>query len=282
MPGSSWPKISIVTPSYNQAQFLEETILSVLNQGYPNLEYIIIDGGSTDGSVDIIRGYEGRLADWVSERDQGQTHAIQKGFDRSTGEILGWLNSDDTYQPGALLAVGEAFARHPEAGVVYGNANLIDASGKFMRELRSVKYHPLALPVAMNIHQASTFWRRSLFDRVGKLNMEYQFGGMDYELFFRFVKANAGFFFVRKALANYRQHEASKCVAETARVRELSHRALRKEFPILSLPVVFDVYRLAFRCRQLFWWLMQGDGDYVLAGLKRRLLPWTRSRQRGS
>ena len=271
MPGGSWPQISIVTPSYNQAEFLEETIVSVLSQDYPNLEYIIIDGGSTDGSVDIIRKYENRLAYWVSERDQGQTHAIQKGFDRSTGEVLGWLNSDDTYQPGALLAVGAAFAHQPEAGVVYGNANLIDANGRFMRELRSVKYHPLALSVAMNIHQASTFWRRSLFDGVGGMNMEYQFGGMDYELFLRFAKAKAHFVFIRRTLSNFRQHPTSKCVAHTDLVDAYGMRALRQEYPLLSLPVVFEAYRLAFRCRQLFWWLMQGDADYVLAGLRRRI-----------
>jgi GT2 family glycosyltransferase len=109
------PKISIVTPSFNQGKFLEKTILSVLEQGYPNLEYIIIDGGSTDNSVEIIRKYENRLAYWVSEPDCGQSNAINKGFERATGEILGWLNSDDWYHPGALKAVAEVFRVHPNA-----------------------------------------------------------------------------------------------------------------------------------------------------------------------
>lgn len=268
---SDVPLISVVTPSYNQAKFLEETILSVLEQDYPNLEYMVIDGGSTDGSVDIIRKYADRLAYWVSEPDRGQTHAIQKGFDRSAGEILAWLNSDDTYEPGALSAVAEIFRREPQTDVVYGNANLIDHDSRFLREIRCVPYHPLALPVALNMHQASTFWRRSLFERVGGLNQEHQYGGMDADLFFRFARAGAKFAFLRRTLSNYRQHAEAKCVATPDRVGAETWEALRVHSPILTLPVIFDVYRLVFRTRQLFWWMVQGDLDYILAGAKRRL-----------
>jgi glycosyltransferase involved in cell wall biosynthesis len=119
---SELPKISIVTPSFNQGRFIEKTILSVIEQDYPNLEYIIIDGGSTDESVEIIKKYEKHLAYWVSEPDRGQSHAINKGFERATGEIFGWLNSDDWYHPGALKALAEAFAANPEAGVSRVNA----------------------------------------------------------------------------------------------------------------------------------------------------------------
>jgi glycosyltransferase involved in cell wall biosynthesis len=123
---TSWPRISIVTPSYNQAQFIEETIRSVLMQGYPNLEYIIVDGGSTDGSVDIIRKYEDWLTHWVSEPDRGQAEAINKGWEHSTGHILAWLNSDDVYRPGALSRVAEAFQCHLDAVVVVGACAITD------------------------------------------------------------------------------------------------------------------------------------------------------------
>src|SRR5688572_24844846 len=106
--GQPWPKITIVTPSYNQGQFLEETIRSVLLQGYPNLEYIIMDGGSTDGSVDIIRKYEPYIAYWVSTTDRGQSHAINKGFSLATGHLMGWLNSDDVYAPNALMSIAQS------------------------------------------------------------------------------------------------------------------------------------------------------------------------------
>jgi glycosyltransferase involved in cell wall biosynthesis len=124
------PRITIVTPSFNQAAFIEETILSVLSQEYPSLEYIVMDGGSTDGSVEFIRKYEGKLAYWQSGKDKGQSDAISNGFARATGEILGWLNSDDTLAQGTLRRVGEFFAAHPDVDITYGNMYLIDPSGR--------------------------------------------------------------------------------------------------------------------------------------------------------
>src|SRR5437867_5556810 len=123
------PLVSIVTPSFNQAAFLEQTILSVLNQDYPKIEYIVMDGGSSDGSVDIIRRYEERLASWTSQRDNGQTDAIRRGFDRATGTIFAWLNSDDLLAPSAVRIAVDAFRRFPDAGVVYGDRLHIDAKG---------------------------------------------------------------------------------------------------------------------------------------------------------
>src|SRR5688572_17831514 len=124
------PLVSIITPSFNQARFLEETIQSVLSQDYANIEYLIVDGGSTDGSLEIIKRYAGRLAWWVSEKDQGQTDAINKGFARAQRKILAWLNSDDTYLPHAVSEAAAYLLSNPEAGMVYGDANLIDEAGR--------------------------------------------------------------------------------------------------------------------------------------------------------
>src|SRR5213596_338381 len=136
---SSPPSISIVTPSYNQAKFLEATIRSVLDQGYPNLEYIVMDGGSTDGSLEIIRRYEKHLAGWVSEKDGGAADAIAKGFSRATGTILAYLNSDDLYLPGSLHAIGEAM-RDPAVDVAYGNTYWIDSGGAILGERRQTPF----------------------------------------------------------------------------------------------------------------------------------------------
>ena len=126
--GAEWPRISIVTPSYNQGAFLEETIRSVLLQGYPNLEYIVMDGGSTDGSVEVLRSFGDRVQ-WVSQNDGGQSDAINQGFARLGGDVLGWLNSDDTFAPGAFRTVMEFMAAHPDVALVYGDADFIDARG---------------------------------------------------------------------------------------------------------------------------------------------------------
>lgn len=130
--GSPWPRVTIVTPSYNQGRFIEETIRSVLLQGYPNLEYIIMDGGSTDNSVEVIRKYEPWLAHWVSEKDRGQSHAINKGFARATGEVFGWLNSDDYFVPGALHTLMRLRSKAPQAPVWAGGWTEVEIDGRLI------------------------------------------------------------------------------------------------------------------------------------------------------
>lgn len=124
------PLVSIVTPSYNQARYLETTLRSVLDQNYPAIEYLVADGGSTDGSVEVLQRYTDRLAWWVSEPDRGQTDALNKGFARARGEILAWLNSDDTYEPGAIAAAVAYLTAHPEIGMVYADTHFIDENGR--------------------------------------------------------------------------------------------------------------------------------------------------------
>ncbi len=201
--GQPWPPISVVTPSLNQGKFIEETIRSVLLQGYPDLEYIIIDGGSTDGSVEIIKKYEPWLTSWVSERDRGQSHAINKGWRRSCGEILAWLNSDDTYNPGALRCAAEALQHNPAAGMVYSDMNYIDASSKVTYRLRSEPYEFHRLLLDNYVTQSTVFVRRRVLDEVGLLNETLHLI-MDQELWLRIGRRNAIIYLPGVVLANLR------------------------------------------------------------------------------
>jgi len=203
------PRISIVTTSFNQALFLEETIQSVLSQGYPDLEYIVMDGGSTDGSVDIIRKYADRIAHWKSAKDEGQADAIRSGFARATGGILGWLNSDDTLARGTLSKVGEYFAAHPDIDLVYGDLNLVDAEGKRLYTARPLLRLEILVYENAFVPQQGMFWRRSLYERVGGLDPSLSFA-MDFDLVVRFLLAGARVRKLPAILANYRWHPAAK------------------------------------------------------------------------
>jgi len=203
------PLVSIVTPSYNQAHFLETTIRSVLDQDYPNIEYIIIDGSSTDGSREIIERYSSRLAWWVSERDEGQTDAINKGFASARGEILAWLNSDDTYQPHAIAEAVAFLQTHPELGMVYGDANLIDEAGQVIGKFpaRQTDYRRLKRGY-VHIPQQASFFRASLWRQVGPLDPTFYFA-MDYDLWVRLARL-APLQYTPRLWANFRLHAAGK------------------------------------------------------------------------
>jgi glycosyltransferase involved in cell wall biosynthesis len=188
--GQPWPRITVITPSFNQAQFLEQTIRSVLFQGYPNLEYIVIDGGSTDESVEIIKKYESHLAYWVSEPDRGQSHAINKGFARATGEVMCWLNSDDFYLPGTLRAVGVSLATGSGAFAVVGHCLQVYADGRpphrGVGRFESLE-RLLQFWKGYQMHQSSIFWRREVFEKVGLLD-ESQHYIMDFDYWVRMAR----------------------------------------------------------------------------------------------
>jgi glycosyltransferase involved in cell wall biosynthesis len=205
------PRISIVTPSYNQGSFIEETIRSVLDQGYPDLEHIIVDGGSTDQTVEVIRKYEKDLAYWVSEKDRGQAHAINKGFQRATGDILGWLNSDDRLEPGALLAVAEHSRRFPKAGAFVGHGRIVDTSGKetFTNKPGDLSYDGLCRWLeGGNFMQPSCFFRRETFLAAGPLD-ESIYMAFDLDLWLRLAKV-ADFQPVDKLLSTAVSHGEAK------------------------------------------------------------------------
>ena len=207
----SLPLVSIVTPSYNQAEYLEETILSVLGQAYPRIEYLIMDGGSTDGSQEIIQKYEQRIAGWVSQKDRGQTDAINKGFARARGEILAWLNSDDVFLPGAVARAVDFLTAHPEIGMVYGDAHYIDTGGRVIGKFPAAQTDLKKLRRGyVHIPQQASFFRKTLWDQVGPLDPDFYFA-MDYDLWVR-LAALAPLRYVPEVWASFRLHADAKTI----------------------------------------------------------------------
>ena len=183
---SSLPKLTIITPSYNQAEFLERTILSVLNQNYPNLEYIIIDGGSTDASVDVIKKYEKYLTYWISEKDRGQVHAINKALERATGEYIGFQNSDDVYFPGTFKRFGEAASKRQD-DILYGDLFMISTDDEVTEILKTTSYNfDYQILEGMQIHNQSLFFKKALVDKYGPFDESYRFA-FDYEFITRYT-----------------------------------------------------------------------------------------------
>ena len=212
----TWPLVSIITPSFNQARYLESTIRSVLDQDYPAIEYIIVDGGSTDGSLEIIQRFSDRLAWWVSEKDRGQTDAINKGFVRVKGEILAWLNSDDTYQPHAIKEAVNFLRERSEVGLVYGDANFIDENGRVIGRFPAAQTDYRRLRQGyVHIPQQASFWRADLWRKVGPLDPSFYFA-MDYDLWVR-LAALAPVQYTPRLWANFRLHSQGKTIAADER-----------------------------------------------------------------
>lgn len=263
------PRITVVTPSYQQAAFLEQCILSVLRQGYPDLEYFVQDGGSTDGSVDIIRRYESRLSGWVSEKDGGQAEAIAQGFARATGEILVWLNSDDVFCPGALLAVGRHFAGHPDCECLNGGGYFIDEAGRYFRYHKLSFTRGVAAPFARfkwlgahSIHQPSTFYRRSAYEAVGGVDRSLRFV-MDRDLATR-MAARRPLCAIPAMLSGSRVHGATK--SETLQdVSAEESEMLMERYGARSAPrwlqaLAYWRWRVPGQLQKLGWALRRGLG----------------------
>ena len=208
-------KISVVTPSYNQAAFIEEALRSVKNQNYPDVEHLVADGVSTDGSVEILGRYsrrsEYRHLSWVSEPDQGQGDALNKGFRMATGDIIGWLNSDDRYRPGCFQAVIDAFEKNPDVDVLYGDYIWISESGGIMQIRREIEFSRFILSYhrALYIPSTTTFFRRCIFDAGNFIDAQYHYA-MDYEYFLRLADKGYRFKHIPSLLADFRWHPNSK------------------------------------------------------------------------
>jgi glycosyltransferase involved in cell wall biosynthesis len=213
-----WPKISVITPSYNQGQFIEETIKSVIEQNYPNLEYIIIDGGSTDNSVSIIKKYAKKypkIIRWVSEKDRGQSDAINKGLRMSTGEILCYLNSDDCFTKKTLFKVAEFFRKNPHAEWLTGDYKIVNDKGKEMhssiglyKKLWRKFPYKFTLLLTNYINQPSTFWKRKVYEKVGEFEVKYRYN-MDFDYWIRIFNAGFRLYVLEEKLSEFRIHRGS-------------------------------------------------------------------------
>lgn len=206
--------ISVITPSYNQARFLEQTIRSVLEQEAVSVEYFVMDGGSTDSSVEVIRRYAGRLAGWVSEKDRGQAEAINKGMRQAGGEIVAWLNSDDFYLPGAVQSALNAFRENPQAGLVYGDVLSVDADGRVFNLQQFKQCDLLDLMSFSIISQPAVFMRRSVLEQAGLLDESYHCL-LDHHLWLRMARL-APLVYLPKPLAAARYHPEAKNLARPA------------------------------------------------------------------
>jgi glycosyltransferase involved in cell wall biosynthesis len=254
------PKISIVTPSFQQGGYIERTINSVLDQKYPNLEYFVQDGGSKDDTVAVLKRYEGELSGWVSEKDSGQSQAINLGFAHTTGDIMAWLNSDDLLLPGALAIVIDYFNKHPEVDVVYGNRLLIDENDMEIGRWILPGHDGEVLSWADYVPQETMFWRRSIWNKVGgQIDESFRFA-MDWDLLVRFREAGAQFAHIPVFLGAFRIHEQQKTSAaiseigyqEMNRIRErllgrvpAKEEVRKKVMPFMLKHIVVDIaYRI--------------------------------------
>jgi glycosyltransferase involved in cell wall biosynthesis len=264
------PKISVVMPSFNQARFIERSLLSVLDQHYPNLELIVIDGGSSDGTVDIIRKYESRLAYWISEPDKGQSDALNRGFARASGEIYGWLNSDDLYMPMALHRVAEALLRNSGKSIVYGDWLTIDANDRvfehefaFDFNLNQFKYE------GFHINAQAAFWRRDVHRRFGGFDPDLH-RTMDYQMLLAFGinEGETAFLRIPEALGCFRRHEDQKTQGFGAQVAD-EHRRLAERYGYADKYAAKGAARRStYRLRRAWWYLRRGGLGYVLKKLR--------------
>ena len=229
--------VSIVTPSFNQAPFLEQTLRSVLDQNYPSLEYIVVDGASTDGSVDIIKKYSDRLAWWVSEKDSGQGEAINKGLARAKGDIIAWLNSDDYYLPNAVSSAVKIFEQNPDVGLVYGDMFAVDQNGETTNVLRYKQLSLEDLLCFQIIGQPAVFFRRGVYEKVGGLDTTFHFM-LDHHLWIR-IAQQGKILHVSQIWAAARYHPQAKNRLQPVEFGREAYRILdwMKSEPNLMQPV---------------------------------------------
>ena len=264
------PKISIVMPSYNQVKFIERSILSVLNQDYPNIELIIIDGESKDGTTEIIQKYETYIAYWVSEQDEGQSDALNKGFKLCSGEIFGWLNSDDIYLPNAFTSAVQAFDKNPRKKIVFGDFLSIDREGcvldynhAFDFNLNQFKYE------GFHLNAQSMFWRDSVHKSFSGFDINLK-NTMDYQMIIEFGinEGQKSFFRIPQALGGFRRYDGQKTGGYPSRARN-EHRIIAIRYKYSDkYKLIGKLKRLYFRFRRAWWYTKRGGLSNLFYRLK--------------
>ena len=261
---STFPKISVITPSYNQAEYLERTILSVLNQNYPNLEYIIMDGGSTDGSVEIIKKYEKYLSHWTSEKDKGQTDAINKGLKMATGKFLCFQNSDDVFAKGAFESFYQCLERHPKADIIFGNLLFVDEHDLTFEYMKSVPFKiKNQILEGIQIHNQSFFFKKSICEEMGYFDESYNFA-FDYEIMARWgLNPKLEIKLCNDIWGGFRVHSSAKSstISEVG-VRE--HEVIKTKYqPKIKLNFSEKIEKAIIRVKKLFYFVFN-DSAYLI------------------
>jgi len=256
-----YPKVTIITPSFNHGEFLEKTIKSVIEQNYPNLEYLVFDGGSNDNSVNIIKKYEKHINYWESKKDKGQSHAINKGFNMASGKYVNWLNSDDVLLKDGILKLVDYLENNPTSDVVYGNVIFINSKDDYLYELYEIPYSQKITLYALNyLPQPATLYKLSLIKTLGPLREDLHYC-MDHELWLRLYKANSKFSHINDFIAGYRLHKTSKGIGHVKSKLYSERLRLKLEYGFKINNSVFRsmfylfsniYYRLARKVWQLF------------------------------
>lgn len=262
------PKVSIVTPSYNQGRYIRATIESVLGQDYPRIEHIVIDGGSNDETVSILKEYENKIR-WVSESDNGQADAINKGIRLSSGSIVAYLNSDDIYLPGTISRVVDEFYRFPDADLVYGDFHAIDEQGNILDKIKTIPFdHAILLYDANYISQPASFYRRRLLDEIGLFDERLQYL-MDYEFFLRAAKRRAVFHLMKTPLSAIRYHGDCKTLTGKAPWAD-ERKAIREYYARMRVrhPNAMRVLSVVYRIKRYFLLIKRGRVDFLNYRLK--------------
>ncbi|MDH5573807.1 MAG: glycosyltransferase [Gammaproteobacteria bacterium] len=260
-------KVSVVTPSYNQGEYIRRTIESVLSQDYPDIEYIVMDGGSTDNTVDILKEYDGKIT-WVSEKDNGQTHAINKGINICTGDIIAYLNSDDIYLPGTISKIVKEFNKKPEVDFIYGDFWGIDKHDKILSKVKTIPFDNNILIYDANfICQPASFYRRRLFDMIGTFDASLHFL-MDYEFFLRAAKRKANIQLYRDYLSAIRFHDNCKTLSDGVHPWEKEKAIIKKSYirKKANHPSALKFLSLIYRLKRYLLLFLRGRLD--VANLK--------------